>query len=642
MSDQALILGTAGHIDHGKTALVKALTSIDTDRLKEEKARGITIDLGFAEFTPASGVHLGVVDVPGHEGFIRNMLAGATGMDVVLLVIAGDEGVMPQTREHLAIVRLLGVKRMVVALTKSDLVDEDWLELATEEVRELLSDTPYSDADIIATSATTGAGLPELTDALVSAARSARDRRSDDLVRLPIDRVFTVRGTGTVVTGTLWSGSLQEGASVRLLPGGERGRVRGIQVHGREASVAHAGARTAVALVGSAMSREEVNRGQVLVTDDAWAASSMLTVWLTVLPDTGWSVEHGQRVRVHLGTAEVMARTVVLDSDGLAPGAEGWVQFRLERPILARARDRFVIRSYSPMTTIGGGLVAEPNAPKRRTAKPALLETLKRVIEGDPMEAVEACAALSKWSGAPEARLPIMTGLPASVSSAAIPALIEAGAYLVAGRVYHRETVESGRSLILDAVSCFHAEAPLRPGIPLEELRQRIPNDEESRLADGLLAALESEGKLRLSSGLASISGFEPELNPGQRTVYDAILRIYHDRGLTPPAVEELPDELQKNRDLWPILKLLEARAEIIALDGDFFMATSTLEDAESRVIGELGGRRGLGPADFKKVLPVSRKHLIPILAYFDRKGVTSRTDDGREVAKGEGNLSNR
>ncbi len=238
------------------------------------------------------------------------------------------------------------------------------------------------------------------------------------------------------------------------------------------------------------------------------------------------------------------------------------------------------------------------------------------------------------WSGAPVAQLPIMTGLSLSVASAAIPALIEAGAYVVAGRVYHRETVESGRKLILDAVSDFHAEAPLRPGIPLEELRQRIPNDEESRLADGVLAALESEGKVRLSSGFASTSGFEPELNPGQRKVYDTILRIYHDRGLTPPAVEELPGELQKNRDLWPILKLLELRAEIVALDGDFFMATSVLQDAESRVIGELGGRQGLGPSDFKTVLPVSRKHLIPILAYFDRKGVTSRRDDGREVNK--------
>ncbi|GMR13312.1 MAG: selenocysteine-specific translation elongation factor [Gemmatimonadota bacterium] len=639
MSDDALILGTAGHIDHGKTALVKALTSIDTDRLKEEKARGITIDLGFAEFTPASGVNLGVVDVPGHEGFIRNMLAGATGMDVVLLVIASDEGVMPQTREHLAIVQLLGVTHMVVALTKSDLVDEGWLELATAEVTELLADTPYSDAAVIATSATTGAGLPELTAALVEAARSARDRRSDDLVRLPIDRVFTVRGTGTVVTGTLWSGSLKEGSSVRLLPGGERARVRGIQVHGRSTSVAHAGARTAVALVGPTINREHVNRGQVLVSDDAWAASSMLTAWLTVLPATGWSVEQGQRVRVHLGTAEVMARTVVLDSDGLGPGEEGWVQLRLEQPILARARDRFVIRSYSPMTTIGGGLVAEPNAPKRRTGTPEALETLKRVIEGDAAEAVEACAALSKWSGALVTHLPIMTGLSASVASDVIPVLMEAGACVVAGRVYHRETVESGRKLFLDSVAGFHAEAPLRPGIPLEELRQRIPNDEESRLADGLLSILESEGKLRMSSGIASIPGFQPELNPGQRKVYDTILRIYHDRGLTPPAVGELPGSLRKHRDLWPILKLLEVRSEIVALDGDFFMATSTLQAAESRVISELGGRHGLGPSDFKEVLPVSRKHLIPILAYFDRKGVTSRRDDGRDVAEGEGNL---
>ncbi len=639
MSEQSLILGTAGHIDHGKTALVKALTSVDTDRLKEEKARGITIDLGFAEFTPSSGTRMGVVDVPGHEGFVRNMLAGATGMDVVLMVIAADEGVMPQTREHLAIVRLLGVTRMVVALTKCDLVDEDWLELAREEVLELLVGTPYEQASVVATSATTGAGLSELTDALVDAAHSTGERNSDDLARLPIDRVFTVRGTGTVVTGTLWSGSLQVGDGVHLLPGGERARVRGLQVHGRDADQAYAGARTAVALVGPGLSRESVNRGQVLVVDEAWRETSMLTVRLAVLSDTGWAVEHGQRVRVHLGTAEVMARTVALEGKPLAPGDQGWVQFRLERPVLARARDRLVIRSYSPMTTIGGGLVAEATAPKRRGSTPEVLGLLTRVLEGDPVEAVLACTALAAWDGVVVRELPILTGLGPAPCRAGLDALVASGGRVAAGRVYHPETAREGRDLLLETVARFHEEAPLRPGIPLEELRQRLPASDGNHLADGLLTDLEGDGALRVVSGVAALAEFELELKPAQRAVYDALLKIYQDHGLAPPAVEELPSEMQEHRDLWPILKLMEVRAEITSLDAEFFISTNALKDAQKKVIDQLGGRQGLGPADFKEVLPVTRKHLIPILAHFDREGITVRRDDGRDVAKPQGTL---
>ena len=279
---RTLILGTAGHIDHGKTALVRALTGVDTDRLREEKERGITIDLGFAEFMPGEGVQFGVVDVPGHEGFIRNMLAGATGIDVVLLAVAADEGVMPQTREHLDIVRLLGVETMVVALTKCDLVDEEWLELAGEDVRDLLRDTVFEDAPIVHTSAAAGSGLADLRAALIAAAENTQGGAEEDLARLPIDRVFTVHGTGTVVTGTLWSGTLRDGAKVRILPTGVDGRIRGLQVHGTMSDRAAAGQRTAVALTGSSLKREELERGATVVTGSGWVTSSMLTVWLTV------------------------------------------------------------------------------------------------------------------------------------------------------------------------------------------------------------------------------------------------------------------------------------------------------------------------------------------------------------------------
>jgi selenocysteine-specific elongation factor len=334
-----LILGTAGHIDHGKTALVKHLTGVDTDRLKEEKERGITVDLGFAELVTPEGTHFGVVDVPGHEGFIRNMVAGATGMDLVLMVVAADEGVMPQTREHLAIVSLLGVPRILVALTKSDLVEEEWMELVREEVRELLEGTPFAGAPIIPLSVISEEGIPELQSTLTSLAEEGEEKTEDDLPRLPIDRVFTIKGAGTVVTGTLWTGTLKLEEKVQVLPGALAARIRSLQLHGQEVTSASAGGRVAVGLTGPGIHHNAISRGQTLVTGAGWEPSQMITCHLSILPGTGWELEQGQRVRVHLGTAEVLARAAVLEGEKISGGEEGWVQLRLEEPVLARAGD---------------------------------------------------------------------------------------------------------------------------------------------------------------------------------------------------------------------------------------------------------------------------------------------------------------
>ena len=319
----SVILGTAGHIDHGKTALVRALTGTDTDRLKEEKARGITIELGFAELAVDGRPHFGVVDVPGHEAFVRAMVAGAAGMDVVLLVVAADEGVMPQTREHLAIVELLGVPELVVALTKADAVDEEWMELVDSDVEDALSTTPYAGAPRIPTSAMAGTGLDSLLDALTLAAERAGSSGHEDLARLPLDRVFTIQGTGTVVTGTLWTGELTVGDRVRVLPDDLNARVRSLQVHGRKTDRASTGDRTAVALTGQGADRDIVSRGATLVTAPEWKATWMLTARVRMLADSGWSLVHNQRVHVHHGTAEVLARCVVLCPEALAPGDSG-------------------------------------------------------------------------------------------------------------------------------------------------------------------------------------------------------------------------------------------------------------------------------------------------------------------------------
>ncbi len=626
-----LILGTAGHIDHGKTALVQALTGVDTDRLAEEKRRGITIDLGFAELPVSDDLSLGVVDVPGHESFIRNMLAGATGMDLVLLVVAADEATMPQTREHLAIVRLLGVERLVVALTRVDLVEEEWLELALDDVQELLADTPYADAPIVPTSAVTGAGLDELRAALAREGGRARARRHADVVRLPVDRVFTVRGTGTVVTGTLWSGSLSLDQRVRLEPGGVVARVRGLQVHGRSVEAARAGERTAVALAGGRVGKEAVGRGQVVVGDAPWMAADRITARIELLSDTAWRLERGQRVRVHLGTAEVMARVFLLDCAEMEAGESAWAQLRLEAPLVARCRDHVVLRSYSPMTTIGGGIVVEPSPPSRTRLRGRAGERLEAILSPDPELRRGAVLALAGWAGIPAPELPIRTGDPPPTR----PPDGDRAVFPTNRALYSGTLADEGCRLLRHRVARYHGAEPLRPGMPLADAREALPGGAGPELADALLTRLAEEGKLEVRGNLVRAPGFEPSLTPEQEEVRSALAERYRSAGLSPPAIRELPPALRDHPDLWPILKLLEEAGSIIVLNDDFFAIADAVRRGAREVEARLGGRSGLGPADFREVLPVTRRHLLPLLACFDRLGVTVRRGSGRDVPAG-------
>ncbi len=623
------ILGTAGHIDHGKTALIGALTGVDTDRLREEKERGITIDLGFAPLPLPDGTRLGVVDVPGHEGFVRNMVAGATGVDLVLLVVAADEGVMPQTREHLAIVDLLGVERMVVALTKADLVEDEWLELVREEVRETLAPTPFRDAPLVATSVEDGRGLDELRTALENATApdGVEAAAVGDLVRLPIDRVFTVRGTGTVVTGTLWSGRLREGDQVRILPAGLEPRVRGVQVHGEDVPEAFAGERTAVALAGPGIKKDALSRGDTLVSDEEWRPSSMLTVRLRVLADPGWSIERGQRVRVHLGTAEVMARCAPLEDEVLLPGREGWVQLRLESPVVARARDHLVVRAYSPVTTIAGGRVAEPFPPRRTRLSDEERGAVSAVLDGGPEEAVEGVLRLAGWSGVSAALLPVACGRAPSAISGVLSERPGGSRLLDPARAV------VARERLLEAVDAWHESEPLRPGIPLERLRTAVPAPVPDEVVEAWIAELEAEGEVRVEENVAFRPGFHITLSREQEGVRERIRAVYLDAGLQPPRVDELPDAVADRPDLWPILKLLESDGDLVRLEEDLWVAGAELSGAARRTVELLGGREGLGPADFRPVLGVTRKHLLPILGHFDRIGITVRGGEGRRVA---------
>ncbi len=639
-----LILGTAGHIDHGKTALVKALTGVDTDRLKEEQERGITIDLGFAEYQPRDDVLFGVVDVPGHEGFIRNMLAGATGMDLVLLVVAADEGVMPQTREHLAIVRLLGVPRLAVAITKADLVEADWLELVQEEARELLEDTPYAKGPILPVSSLTGTGLSELGFALADLGMEAEEKGSDDAVRLPIDRVFTIKGAGTVVTGTLWTGSLCEGAKVRVMPGEREGRVRSLQVHGQSVPEASAGARVAVGLSGSEMGHHDLFRGQTVVEGAGWSASWMLTVKVTLLSDSGWNLEQGQRVRVHLGTAEILGRVAIFDGDLMLGGAEGWVQLRLEEPILARVGDHFVLRSYSPVTTLGGGRVAEVLPRKRRKMGRGEDALLRSRLETDTSLGLVALLEMAEWLGVAKETLPHRTGFsPHQLEDTIHHLLLREEIVQVDDRLFPARIWAEAVRRILLATQDFHEKNPLKSGIPLEVLRQTLPGEQGPKLAEVAVQHLAAVGDLLLKKGTAAHTGFRPTLSKAQESLRTQLRALFDQAGTAPPSLKELGETMGPSQEIESVLRLMEDEGEVLNLDRDYFFTRDSVTVAGEAVVEKLGGAQELGPAEFKEVLLVSRRHLLPLLRHFDLVGVTTRIGDTRgvatEVPKGWGTL---
>ena len=630
-----LILGTAGHIDHGKTSLVQALTGTNTDRLKEEKERGITIDLGFAEFSPSPDLQFGVVDVPGHEGFIRNMVAGATGMDLVLLAVACDEGVMPQTREHLDILEILGVRKLVVAMTKADLVDEEWIDLVVEDTHRIVAQRSFEDSPVVPTSVTTGLGLDQIMNHLIEQAKNSPQRTSDDLVRMPVDRVFSIRGTGTVATGTLWGGSISKGREINFQPSKISGRIRGLEVHGQQVDKAFAGQRVAVAVSGTSISTETLQRGQVIVDSLEWSVSSIVTVEIQAINSTSWLIKHGQRLRIHLGTDEVMARVVLLDSKEIISGDKGWAQLRLERPLLVRVGDRLVVRSYSPVTTIGGAVVAEVSARKRKAIDSKEADLLKTVTRGTGEEILEATVGLAGSRGVTKTDLPIKTGLSPEVCRNILAKTITKGFKETSNEVFGAAMAKKTTFKIKEAVTKCHKNFPLSEGIRIESIRNEVAVDDGGRLADLLIDEMVRDEIIKVEDGLVSQVDHTVDLNSDQELLATKILELYETYGLEVPEVRFLPEPLNERDDLWPMLKYLESRGDLASVDQELFIKTSVIETTLERVLNELGGQKDLAPSDFKEIIPVSRKFLIPILNYMDKVGVTVKEGDNRIVIKG-------
>ncbi|MGH7576271.1 MAG: selenocysteine-specific translation elongation factor [Longimicrobiales bacterium] len=621
-----LILGTAGHIDHGKTTLIRALTGVDTDRLPEEKRRGITIDLGFAHMALASGDELAIIDVPGHEAFVKNMLAGATGIDVALVVVAADESVMPQTREHLDILDLLGVRAGVIAVTKADLVDEDWLELVIAEVRETLAAGPLADAPIVPVSATTARGLEALTAALEHAGGQVNGRDVDDLFRLPIDRVFTVRGTGTVVTGTVWSGALARDATLHVLPGGGVVRVRALQAFGQERERVVAGERAAIALAG--FPRDQLARGDLLATGEGWQVAPMLTARVRVLESSPRPLRHRQRVWFHLGTLAALGRAVILDGEHVEPGDAGWVQLRLETPVVARAGDRFVLRSYSPVTTFAGGTVVEPIAPKRSRLGAIDRANLEHRLNGAAVDAIVATVRGSAEQGIPASRLAILTGYPPRTLDAAVasdPALLDLNGWIV-----HGDTVDRCKSQILEIIDRHHRAEPMSLGAALESIRRAMPPATPPAVFDRAHRSLVEQCEIAAEGVTVRRATFSPRLTPDQGEVAQRLIETVRAGGLSPPTRDELPADLTRRPDFDRITRFLENRGDLVPISTGLWMDPAVVEAAIARSRERLPAATPLAPTVFKELFSISRKYLIPLLEYFDRAGVTARVGDNR------------
>jgi selenocysteine-specific elongation factor len=629
-------IGTAGHVDHGKSALVTALTGMDPDRLAEEKARGMTIDLGFAWLTLPSGHEVSVVDVPGHEDFIKNMLAGVGGIDMALLVVAADEGVMPQTEEHLAILDLLRVRSGVVALTKCDLVEDDWLELVREEIAERLKPTALAGAPILPCSAHTGAGLPELLAALDAALEASPNRHDVGRPRLPVDRVFTITGFGTVVTGTLQDGALRLGQEVELLPSGLRARIRGLQTHKQSVEEGQPGDRVAVNLAG--LAKSDVRRGDVLTLPGRLRATSALDVRLEVLDNAPRPIPHNSSLDLFLGAAETPARVLLLETDELRPGEHGWAQLRLQRPIVAVHGDRFIVRVPSPSLTIGGGTVIEPWARRHRRRDAAVLARLELLARGEPAEvvlaALRADAAGGKrgalgFGGGSAQEIARATGLPGVEVEAVLPDLCareqarQVGVIYYASEEWRRLSDESARLL-----AEHHRRFPLRPGMPREEWRSRLGLG--ARELDAVVVALAAEGALlEIASGghgaYLKLTTHEPRLSPEQEHMVAEMLARFERDPFTPPTHPEVEAALGAE-----VSAALVEQGTLVKLGDTILLTRAAYLEALRRIIAHLQANGTLTVAEARDLLGTSRKYMLAILEHTDQQRITTRHGDDR------------
>jgi selenocysteine-specific elongation factor len=639
---RSIIVGTAGHIDHGKTSLVRALTGVDADRLPEEKRRGITIDLGFAELD-LGDLRVGFVDVPGHERFVKNMLAGAHGIDLVALVIAADEGVMPQTREHFDICRLLETSAGLVVITKTDMVDEELLALVRAEAEELTAGSFLEGAPVVAVSARTGQGIEELKSALHETAKSVPARNGLAVARLPVDRAFSMRGFGAIVTGTLVAGEIASGDEMELLPAGLRVRVRGVQVHGRAVERAQAGQRTAVNLGG--VEASAVERGMVLAPVARLRPTQIMDVRLEVLKSAPRPLRSRARVRVHLGAAEILGRIRVLSASGeIVPGASGFAQLRLESPVVALPAERFIIRSYSPSRTIAGGSILDPLAAKHRgreaeRAEARLASLAAADDESDASVRLAYFIETAGDTGARRSELAARTGWRDEVlNRAALEAIARGAAVDAEGVLISRASFEALARRALAETEAFHKREPLARGLMRETLRERHFARAAPEIFRAVIAHLEREGALRSEKDVICAASHTLSLDAPDAALRDRLEQIYRDTALEPPTFDEALERAGGARSREHARKLLQLLIEgglLVRIQNELFFHRDALNRLKRR-LKEYGAsrepERTIDVAAFKEMAGVSRKYAIPLLEYFDRERITRRAGDKRII----------
>ncbi len=625
------IIGTAGHVDHGKTALIRALTGQETDRLKEEKERGISIELGFAPMRLPGGEIAGVVDVPGHERFIHNMLAGVGGIDLVLLVIDVMEGVMPQTREHLQILQLLEVPRGIVVLTKCDLADEEWIDIVEEEVRDEVAATFLRDAPFCRVSAATGAGVPELVQAIRQQLKNSAPKDADGPLRLPIDRHFTVAGFGTVVTGTLLSGKVRVGDTVEVLPPGQRVRVREVQVHGKKVEEALAGQRVALNLAG--LDREHLQRGAVVGTPGIFEQTERLDARLTLLPTAPRPLKFRDPVHFHLGTARVVGVVALLDRDVLEPGESAIVQIHLDRPLVAHRQDRFIVRSYSPMTTIGGGVVIDPNPAKHRRFRAEVMQALAELESGEKSFLLQKLAA---QGCARVKELELLSGMGQERIAGHLEKLEAEGKVVhLADQWATAETLRAWRLKLVAETDRFHAASPLLPGIPHATLKGTLPAALSAKAFDQLLAAAVDDGSLVHQGELLSRPGFAPTLSAAEQQSVERIEEAYRQEGAQAKNKQEMLERLGlEPAKVEPLLAYLFSSGRLVRLSDESFFDADTYRQALQSLRQHFADQQTLTLAEFRDRLGSSRKQVQAFLEHCDARKYTLRKGDVRVAWK--------
>lgn len=632
-----IILGTAGHIDHGKTSLIKAVSGTDTDRLKEEKQRGITIELGFAAIDLPSGIHAGVVDVPGHEKFVKNMVAGASGIDVVAMVIAADEGVMPQTREHLEICHLLGVEYGFVVLTKTDMVDEEWLELVGEDVKDFVQGTFLENTPIVPVSSVTGEGMEQFLQTLDAYCSQLPEREPTSLFRLPADRVFTIKGFGTVITGTLISGWIETGEPVMIYPSGIKTKVRGLQVHDRSVTRAEAGMRTAINFQG--IEKTTVGRGDVVARPDTLRSSYMLDVELMILESNERPLKNREQVRLHTGTSEIACNVILLDREDLIPGEKAIVQLRLDAPVACVRDDRFVLRSYSPVRTIGGGRILNPVPRKHKRYRTSAVERLQTLLTAEKETLINFHVQEAAYHELSLTDLSIMTNLSASQLESALHSLLSRNSILQTEkdpkRYIHRETFAHFQDRVTGHLRAYHRKHPLKPGMPKGELKSKFPPFLSNKLFNQLIHRMVQAETICQNESSIRLPEHEVRLAEDESDLKEKILAEYRKEGLQPPLFKDLVKSLNiAPESAKNIIMHLVDEGRLIKVKDDLFFHADALSDLQEKLVAYLKSQGEITTPSFKEMTGASRKYTIPLLEYFDSANVTIRVGDSRKLRR--------